>query len=424
MNECSLSVKMLGSFAIKSGSKTLMLARKRESRMLHLLQYLLYNYKNRLPALKLADIIYEDEEIDNPIKAIQVLITRLRQALLDAGLPPQEYIQFAGGMYGWNPQVPCRIDAYEYEEAVKQARMPGQSAERKLEMYSRAAELYDGDFLPDLSGHSWVTVVSAYYSKLFVEIVEEAWEILSIQNNYTDIHSLCSKGLSIYPAEERLHIIKIDCLIKENRLKEALAAYNAITELLLNEWGVGPSEDLQELYREITARYEGAQLPLNRVRNEIAEETNKNGAYFSPLASFIDSYHLMLRVIERSGQSVFLMLCDLIDTKGNVPEPGKTLADAAACLSEAIRQALRRGDLFTRYNTSQFLVLLIGTNIENCTPIADRITSNYKKHFKGRGIHIRYSVLPASDIDFSDKKISFAPDRSLWGSKYDIGFKK
>ncbi|NLT15160.1 MAG: hypothetical protein GXY05_12540 [Clostridiales bacterium] len=259
--------------------------------MLHLLQYLLYNYGSRLSTMKLADAIYEDKEIDNPVKAIQVLITRLRQALLDAGLPPQEYIQFTGGMYGWNTQVPCRIDAYEYEEAVKQARIPGQPPERRLELYNRAVELYDGDFLPDLSGHSWATVVAAYYSNLFFEIIEEASQILSSQGNYTDIHRLCSKGLGIYPAEERLHIIKIGCLIKENRLREALAAYHSITELLLNEWGVGPTGPLQELYREITARYEGAPLPLNKVRHELAEETNRDGAYYSPLASFLDSYH-------------------------------------------------------------------------------------------------------------------------------------
>ncbi|NLT15161.1 MAG: hypothetical protein GXY05_12545 [Clostridiales bacterium] len=122
----------------------------------------------------------------------------------------------------------------------------------------------------------------------------------------------------------------------------------------------------------------------------------------------------MLRVIERSGQSVFLMLIDLVDTKGNMPEQGKTLADAAACLSEAIRLSLRRGDLYTRYNASQYLVLLVGTAIENCTPISNRITSNYKKLFKGRGIHTKYSVLPAGDINFDDHPISFTSGRSLW----------
>ncbi|NLA86312.1 MAG: hypothetical protein GX847_03305, partial [Clostridiales bacterium] len=262
MNEHLLQINMFGSFSIKNGSKTLMLTKNRESRKLHLLQYLIHNRGKDVPTEKLVDVIYEGEEIDNPVKALQVLITRLRKALIEAGLPVREYILFSGGMYSWNTQIPCRIDTYEFEKAIKQARLPGQTSERRIELYTSAVELYNGDFLPNLSGYSWAAVTSAYYSNLFLQAIDEAWEILSEKGDYEGMLKLCAKGTEVYPSEERLHIISISCFIKENRLKEAQAAYKAIVELLLNEWGVEPSAELQELYQIIAARKEGTQLQL------------------------------------------------------------------------------------------------------------------------------------------------------------------
>ena len=247
-----------------------------------------------------------------------------------------------------------------------------------------------------------------------MQTMDDVWEILSLQGDYTTMLSLCSKAIGIYPSEEKLHITKIRCLIKQSRLKEALSAYYTITELLLNEWGVEPSDTLRELYQDIAAGYEGAQVPLNQIRDEIAEETKKDGAYYCPLMSFIDSYHFILRVIERSGQSVFLVLCDLVDTKGKVLQPGEALTNAISSLTEAIRQSLRRGDLYTRYSAAQYLVLLVGTNIENCTPISNRIAANFKKLLKGRGMHLKCSVLPACEIDFDKEHLTFTKNRTMW----------
>ncbi len=413
MNEQILQINMFGSFSVKNGSESLTLTKNRESRMLHLLQYLIQNHGKGAATEKLVDVIYEGEEIDNPVKALQVLITRLRKALIEAGLPTREYILFSGGMYSWNTQIPCRIDTYEFEEVIKQARQPKQTPEQKIELYSRAVELYAGDFLPNLSGYSWAAVTSAYYSNLFLQAIEEAWEVLSEKGDYEGMLKLCAKGIEVCPSEERLHIIKITCLIKENRLKEAQTSYKAIVELLLNEWGAEPSAELQELYQIIAARKEGTRLPLNQIRDKLGEE-KREGAFFCPYVSFTDSYHFTLRVLERSGHSAFLMLCNLVGTNGNTPEPGEKLTNAAESLSEAIRLSLRRGDLYTRYSSAQFLVLLIGTNMENCRPISNRIALNYRKLYKGRGIRLEHAVMSASQINLDKDTIGFSSGRSLW----------
>ena len=63
----------------------------------------------------------------------------------------------------------------------------------------------------------------------------------------------------------------------------------------------------------------------------------------------------MQRVIERSGQSAYLLLCTMTDGKGVPLEKGERLGKVAEELEQAIRNSLRRGDMFTRYSDNQFL---------------------------------------------------------------------
>ena len=74
----------------------------------------------------------------------------------------------------------------------------------------------------------------------------------------------------------------------------------------------------------------------------------------------------MRRVIERSGQSAYLLLCTMTDGKGVPLEKGERLGKVAEELEQAIRNSLRRGDMFTRYSDNQFLMLLLGIRQEDC----------------------------------------------------------
>ena len=416
MDEQLLRVKMLGSFFLSVGTQTFDLRRNRDSKMIFLLQYLLQNFGRAIPKEKLIDTIYGDEEIANPVKALQVLLTRLRKLLTTAGLPKNEYIYYSGGMYGWNTDIPCIIDTIEFEKTVQEANSPGQTAERRIELFSRTIGLYDGDFLPNLSGNDWATVIFAQYSNIYDQCFEKVWDLLREKGDYQSMLRLCTKGIAVHPGEERLRIIHISCLIKEGLRKEALEAYRHTTEMLLREWNTEPSDELLALYKDLSEQLGDQRPPLKEIRAKIKEDITDNGAYYCTLMGFIDSYHLVSRTMERSGQSVFLHLCSLTDSKGGKPKAGERLNHAAGCLSEAIKNSLRRGDMYTRYSVTQFLILLVGTNIENCSEISERIDANYRSLYKGRGIRIQYSVLSAAEIKSDGEMLKFAGDRSPWES--------
>ena len=51
-------------------------------------------------------------------------------------------------------------------------------------------------------------------------------------------------------------------------------------------------------------------------------------------------------------------------------------------LYDAVKHCLRRGDSFTKYSPTQFLILLVGTNQENCSMIFDRISRYFAREHK------------------------------------------
>ena len=54
---------------------------------------------------------------------------------------------------------------------------------------------------------------------------------------------------------------------------------------------------------------------ISDIKHGLQEGENNNGAYFCSYPGFVDCYHIVCRMSERSGQPAFLMLCTLVDSE-------------------------------------------------------------------------------------------------------------
>ncbi len=86
---------------------------------------------------------------------------------------------------------------------------------------------------------------------------------------------------------------------------------------------------------------------------------------------------MVTRMLERGGQSVYLMLCMVVDSKGNPMRDGQMLEELAGRLEEAIRDSVRHSDAISRYGKGQYLVLLMNTTRESCGVIQKRINCRF-----------------------------------------------
>lgn len=128
---------------------------------------------------------------------------------------------------------------------------------------------------------------------------------------------------------------------------------------------------------------------------------------------FRDTYRLVTRIIERNGQSVYLMLVTLTDGKGRPLENKERLKVLSEELDRTIKCSLRKGDSYTRYSPNQFLILLVGTKQENCPQIYDRITKYFSREHKTWAQYLEYYVSSIVDVEQKKSKITFNGQNDL-----------
>ena len=83
-------------------------------------------------------------------------------------------------------------------------------------------------------------------------------------------------------------------------------------------------------------------------------------------------------------------------------------------LQNTIQQCLRKGDSFTKYSPSQFLILLVGTNKENCSMIFDRIQRYFSREHKSWKQYLDYFVSSVAEVDRQDSPIQFNTENKTW----------
>ena len=135
---------------------------------------------------------------------------------------------------------------------------------------------------------------------------------------------------------------------------------------------------------------------VRQIRKELIEQIKKPGAYCRDYETFKSIYRFLERGIIRSGQKACVILITVVDKQGRslLPQEKDVLMEQ---LGKNIEFALRIGDVYTRYSSSQYLALVIDTT-EGQT---DLIVSRIKERFlAGRQennilIHHCYELQPA-----------------------------
>ena len=101
--------------------------------------------------------------------------------------------------------------------------------------------------------------------------------------------------------------------------------------------------------------------------------------------------------MSRRGSSIFMMLCTLVDYEGKPIQNPEKLNARSEALKQALYEGLRQGDVFTKYSSSQYLLLLIGTKKEDCSIIYQRLARKLKE-LTGPRAELRYRIVSLAEI--------------------------
>ena len=391
-----LKVRMFGGFSLEFNGKEVVLDRNAVSKTMQLLQLiLLHSQDGGISKAALIEALYGRAEVENKNGSLNNTIFRLRKQLQKAGLPESNYIQINAGMCSWDENVPVSVDVCQFRKLIQNGKKEKRE-ETRIKIWKKAWELYKGELLPDMIGENWAAAENASCRKLYFYCVEELCTRLQDKERYEDIHKISHRAAEIYPFDN-WQVWEIDSLIGMSRYKDGLDVYKRTTKLMFDELGLSPSAGMLERFKLMGERTSQAAGAIEDIKYRLREKESIEGAYYCTYPSFVDVYHVFGRMMERTGMSVFLMLCTLDFI--NIETDDENQKYYSELLRESIQKAVRKGDFYTRYNIQQYLVMLIGITQENCTLVSKRINKEFNKRLPRRkNVSIDYYVASLGEV--------------------------
>ena len=400
-----LRVRMFGKERITYGNEQIIFGRNSITKAMKLLLILLHYGKEGIDRNRLLQDLYDREELSNVSNNFRVTLHRLKKMLVDAGLPEYEYIVSKDGYFYWDSPMEIELDTEVFKDKISAAKQ-SVDAKEKINLLREACQLYNGEFLQKLSGDEWVLMESVRYKNMYTYALEALCSLLMEYREYDEVLKIVEPACEMYPFDE-WQSVKIDCYIAMNHYKDALREYESTAKLLIEELGITPSNKMMEQFRIMSEHISSRPQIITEIQGGLQEDNEEKGAFFCTFPGFRDAYRVIRRGMERNGQSVFLMVCTLVDSKGRPLENSDKLDLMSEALYNSIKNSLRRSDSFTRYNPSQYLVMLMGTNKENCQIVIDRVKKNFSKEHKSWSQYLNCTVTSLYDIKKGEEGIHF-----------------
>lgn len=396
-----LKVQMFGKFEMTYNGQMLNLGNSTTTKAMKLLQMLLMYGEKGIHRSQVVQYLFGVDAEGNLQANLRVVVHNLRKILEKSGLPEGEYIVAESGVYRFTAPFLISIDVEEFEERIKQAK--DASEEEKYRLLKEAAEIYQGHLLPEIYSEEWVIINDARLQNLYTDCLLQLIPILKKEEHWQEMYQICKYAASLYPLDE-WQVYEMEALTALGEVKQALELYEKTTEMYFEELLMPPSDQMLDCFQHMKEKLNMKTRGIREIQQGMEEKEFYKGAFFCQYPSFADSYRMMNRMMERSGQSVYLLMCTLQDEKEMVDEESDTFRRLSEDLFGAIQESLRRGDIFTRYNLKQYLVMLPGIRKEECSIVTNRIDRNFRKKCSNRSIKINYYISSVAASEKSSEK--------------------
>ena len=372
-----LYARMLGGFSLRWNGKLVAGGSKAsDSQNASLLQILIHEGQKGVSRDRLEELLFADRDMSNIHHALQSVIYNTKKKLLKAGLPAENCIEQDKGVFRWSGDIPTVEDAAYFEELFRRA-AEAPAPDERLVLYLDACYTYSGEFLTAQTGTIWAAREARRYKEMFCTAVERATDLLRMNQDFFQMESLGLYAASIDPLAD-WETVTMEALVSLGRSEEARKLYDTTVQYYFNEQGLHPSKRLLEQFDRLGEKMQYRHAVLDQIQAELSGATDRQqGGYLCNYPVFLGIYRMVERMLERGGQSVFLMLCTVVDSKGNPMREGEKLDQLVSRMGDAVRQSIRRGDAMCRYGRGQCLVLLINTTRENCNVIQRRINARF-----------------------------------------------
>jgi DNA-binding SARP family transcriptional activator len=371
---------------------------------------LLVCYPEGLTREQLVDKIFQNEEITDPSNSLRALVFRLRKNLKAQNIPGGEYVSTYHGVYKLDEKFAVSCDIHEFEHTAEMA-LEEHDIDKKYALLAESCNLYTGEFLPKLGATDWVIVLNVRYKNLYFQCLKAYCELCTQRKEYQQLYQIAEKAAALYPFDG-WQSYEMEALIAMNRTKEASRLYEKTEQLMFKELGVALPERMVKQMENLGRQVRNNTDMIEKVLENMDEVEQNLGAFECSYPNFVWNYRFIRRVVERTGQTAWLMLCTITDGKGYALEEGERLTHLYEDLYGALKATLRRGDMFAQYSSNQLLILLMEVKQEDCVRVSQRINEHLGN--KNNANYIQYHLAPVNTAELIEREEKSGSDETAW----------
>ena len=373
----TLYINTFGGFSMTWNGKPLNAGPKgRDSQIVRLLEAVIHAGDAGFSRAELIETLFEDREIDDASHGLRTVLYNTRKMLEKEGLPKSAYIETREGSYYWTEEIPVIEDARTFSALYEEAENE-KDPDIRLRLYQDAVHLYKGDFLPLQTQMIWVAQEDRRYRAVFESCVENAAALLRMNKDFNQLTALGTYAARIQPLAE-WEALAMEGLIALGRDEEARRLYEKTEKYYMDELGFKPTFGTIEMLTRLGNQLEHQHALLDEIQGELTGAGEQiRGGYLCAYPVFRGIYRMVERMTERGGQSVYLMLCTIVDKKGVPMRESASLERLSGKLGDALVHSLRNSDAICRYGKGQYLALLLNTTREDCGIVQKRINYHF-----------------------------------------------
>lgn len=390
-----MKITMLGGMSISWGDNCILQNSARMNKSFELLALLLLRGES-LTNEQLMEFLWSDEDIANPAGALKNTAYILRRFFQQAD-PDLQFIITERGRYLFNPDIPLELDVHIFEQNVKKIQSffasSADSAHTKEKtedvtaLARKTLASYTGDLLPGMSGAHWVIQYNTLLRKYYLETVYNLVNLLKNrgkQSDYHEILDICNRAVLLEPLSNRLYVSIFDAMRNLDMKQAVISFYPVISNMFFDELGERVPPEIREVFLWASEGSNSVEENLRQIQQDLAEVTRDSrpirGAYYCEYEMFNHMYHMVARSAVRSESEVALMLVTLYPKTGSAASISKNdLVSAMFAIRDLVKNALRKGDVFSRFSRNQYILMVSVAKFDDCEVIKSRILSGYEK---------------------------------------------
>ena len=394
----ALTIFTLGRFDVRRNGHSLSEVSSGSKKIWELFKFMITHRRRHFTPESLLESLWPSDDYKDPHTTLRQQMYRLRQILEESHHnSEQQTIIFNNGYYHWNLGLDVQIDIDQFEKSVQLGNtLKEDQPEKALLHYREALSLYQGDYLSECLDQHWIFPIQNFYRRLYQNTVFSAIDLLGVLGKFNDILQICEQAIQLDVYKEEFHLCYIEVLLQQGERKQALMHYEHVTGFFYQKMGLKPSLALKKLYKRILST-QTTNITSDDLESDLESNPVLGNAFYCEPEVFRSIYELERRRSERHDIKTVIGMITITHSLSD--SLGKQ-QHRMMSFRQHLLEYLRKGDTVTRWNDSQFLVLLPDLDEIMMDSVLSRILNLYISGTSdtNSSVQIQYHlILPPQD---------------------------